>query len=501
HLVASVKTPSKQERTLDGFWDGGSLWRLRFAPDELGEWQVNLYLTSAEGAVLQSASATFVCGVGVGETRFEQHGPIRLAANKRHLEHADGTPFFWLADTAWNGPLRATEEEWARYLQTRRRQQFTTVQWVSTHWRAAPNGDRTGQLAFTGHEQITINPAFFQRLDSYVKATAQAGLLNVAVLLWAVGSGANPQIDPGFGLPEDQAILLARYMVARWGAYPIVWILAGDGKYQGDFAARWRRIGRAVFGDRPHAPVMMHCGGQQWPAEEFRREPWLDMLGYQSGHGDSDDTLRWIVNGPPAQEWSREPRLFQLNVEPAYENHLAYHSRQPHTAQSVRQAIYWSLLNAPTAGVTYGGHGVWGWDDGSAPSVDHPNSGTPLPWDAALNMPAAEAMAHLADLFTGIEWWRLRPAPLLLAEQPGVSDVRRTILASQSETGDLVVAYVPRGDRITIRTSGLPANLVATWFNPRTGASTVIGPVDISTVNHFPTPDAEDWVLILSKQR
>ena len=38
-------------------------------------------------------------------------------------------------------------------------------------------------------------------------------------------------------------------------------------------------------------------------------------------------------------------------------------------------------------GVSYGGHGVWGWDDGSAPPVAHPNPGVPLPWREALRMP------------------------------------------------------------------------------------------------------------------
>ncbi|OUC07274.1 hypothetical protein RY27_15850, partial [Litorilinea aerophila] len=168
-------------------------------------------------------------------------------------------------------------------------------------------GDREGRRAFTGRERIAVIPGFFHRLDRRVAAMAQAGLWSVAVLFWAVGGGTNPEVDPGYGLPEDQAILLARYMVARWGAWPVVWILAGDGKYFGDYAARWRRIGRAVFGDGPRAPVAMHCGGQQWPADELRGEPWLDILGYQSGHGDSAETWRWLAEGPPAREWGREP--------------------------------------------------------------------------------------------------------------------------------------------------------------------------------------------------
>ncbi len=50
----------------------------------------------------------------------------------------------------------------------------------------------------------------------------------------------------------------------------------------------------------------------------------MDILGYQSGHGDADSTLQWIIAGPPANDWDKQPRLFQINLEPAYENHRAY---------------------------------------------------------------------------------------------------------------------------------------------------------------------------------
>jgi hypothetical protein len=58
-------------------------------------------------------------------------------------------------------------------------------------------------------------------------------------------------VNPGFALPEDQAILIARYMVARWQAHDVVWILPGDGDFRGEKAEKWKRIGRAVFGDTP----------------------------------------------------------------------------------------------------------------------------------------------------------------------------------------------------------------------------------------------------------
>ena len=498
-LSAILVAPSGRQILSPGFWNDEDDWRVRFSPDEEGEWRYDLLLDYTDGERIAEQSGMFVCTPHLEATVFDRHGPVRLAEHKRHLVHADGTPFFWLGDTAWNGPLLSTREEWAKYLTVRTRQHFSVVQWVATHWRASPAGDRAGRAAFRGRDRISINPVFFQRLDGFVQATTAAGLLNAPVMLWAIGAGENAEIDPGFGLPEDQAVLLARYMVARWGAYPVAWILAGDGKYFGDYAARWRRIGRAVFADdHTAAPVAMHCSGQQWPADEFRGELWLDILGYQSGHGDSDETLQWIVSGPPANEWDKTPRLFQINLEPAYENHVAYHSRQPHSPHSVRQAIYWSLLNAPTAGVTYGGHGVWGWDDGTRAPTAHPNTGVPLPWPQALTMPAAEQMAHLAAFFTGIPWHTLRPNLDLLVEQPGSHDVHKFVLVSAAEDGSLLALYTPVGGALTLNTAMLRPGLAATWCSPRTGQRIPAQAEQAGDLRRFVTPDAEDWLLVLA---
>ena len=110
------------------------------------------------------------CGEAQGDTVFDRHGPIRVASNGRHFEHLDGTPFFWLADTCWNGPLRSDDAEWQLYLDTRTRQSFTAVQWVATQFLAAVDGDRDGRVAFSGIERIVLDPAFFQRLDGKVEA-------------------------------------------------------------------------------------------------------------------------------------------------------------------------------------------------------------------------------------------------------------------------------------------------------------------------------------------
>jgi hypothetical protein len=496
-LLVTFTAPSGRVVTVRGFWDGGSVWRVRFSPDEQGEWSYVTRAVPEQNSGLHARTGRFTVTTPDDDTALARHGPVRVSASGTFLEHADGTPFFWLADTGWNAALKATPDEWEDYLEARARQGFTAIQWVATQWRAAPDGDRLGEQAFTGHERIAVNTAFFQRLDGRVAALDRAGLLNVPVLLWAIGSGADPDVNPGHSLPEDQAIRLAQYMIARWQGYNSVWFLAGDGDYRGKRADRWKRIGRGVFGEGPHAPALMHPGGMHWILDEFLEEPWVDIHGYQSGHGDDERTLRWMTEGPPAKEWGTEPIRPFINLEPPYENHLAYQSRQPLSAHAVRRAVYWSLLNAPTAGVSYGGHGVWGWDDGTGPPTDHANSGTPLAWREAIEMPGATHMTHVAELFTAIDFWRLRPAQDLLVDQPGTTDAARFITVASSPERDLIVAYSPATPMIALTTDAVAAR-DATWVNPRTGERDPAEGVVEKDVTRFTAPDAEDWLLVVS---
>jgi hypothetical protein len=492
-------SPLGETNRVYGFWDGAKTWRVRFSPNMPGKWKWTTTCSDTANKGLHLQSGTFLCSAPVTKTRFGQHGPVRVASSGYTLEHDDGTPFFWVADTAWNGALLSTPKDWDFYLQTRVQQKFNAVKWVATQWRASPTGDLKGEMAFTGKEKISVNPEFFRRLDEKADAVTKAGLLNVPVLLWAIG-GHSAEHNPGAFLPEEQAILLARYMVARWQAHPVVWILGGDGHYFGSEGEKWRRIGRAVFDDITHAPVIMHPQGRHWVQREFKDEKWTGIIGYQSGHGDSDESLKWLTSGPITQDWEKTPRHPIINLEPPYEGHLAYNSKQPLSADLVRRTLYWSLLNTPTAGVSYGGHGVWGWDDGTKPPTDHPGTGVPLPWQKALFLPGAQQMTNLVTFFSMIEWNQLRPLPGAVVNNPGNATPRKYIAAARSAKGDLTVVYVPEERTIEILLASLPPSPEVKWFNPRTGETSAAVAVITDTTAQFPTPSEGDWILWMQTQ-
>jgi Protein of unknown function (DUF4038)/Domain of unknown function (DUF5060)/Putative collagen-binding domain of a collagenase len=516
-FAVELTSPSGRTYSVAGFWDGGATWRVRFMPVEAGTW---LYRTHSVPGLegLDGKSGEFVCQPEAGTSRFLQHGPVRISANGRFFEHADGTPFFWVGDTVWYGAILSSKADWDTYLADRASKRFDVVHFNVVAPRNGVAADENGEISFMGgdptrmnsrssqligpilkfvglgeEKPIRMNPRFYQRLDERIDAVNAHGLLAAIVLTW----GLRPE-DSGNALPEGEVVRLIRYLEARYGAHHVVWIVTGDNAYEGAGGERWKYIGRAAFGGRAHAPVTTHPLGMHWPWESFRDETWLDFIIYQSGHGDDANTLRWIHSGPPSQHWQDPPPRPFINLEPPYEGHLGYQSRQPHSDYATRRAIYWSLLNAPTAGVTYGAHGVWSWHTAvGQPPTDHPDTGVAKTWREALSFPGSVQMQYLDEFFTSIAWWTLRPDANLLAEQPGDDDPARHVSGSRSGSGDLAVMYLPVGGRLTLREGILREGLDAEWFDPRSGRRI---PIQSSGQRVFHAPDQQDWVLLLSNK-
>ena len=52
---------------------------------------------------------------------------LKVSDNRRFLVREDGTPFFYLADTAWNLVYVLTREDVDRYMENRAAKQFTVI--------------------------------------------------------------------------------------------------------------------------------------------------------------------------------------------------------------------------------------------------------------------------------------------------------------------------------------------------------------------------------------
>ncbi len=491
---ADFVSPSGRTETVQGFWDGGRLWKVRFSPDVPGRWSFRTRCSRIEDAGLNGAAGEFECLPYRGPNGLYAHGSLRRSTNGWYLIQADGTPFFWLGDTAWNGPLLSSPGDWEKYLRDRESKGFNAVQFVTTQWIAAV-GDADGRTAYRGQEPISVDPAFYQRLDARIDAINEHGMIAAPVMIWDTGPAG---LSPGVTLPDDQLVVLARYLLARYGAHQVLWILAGDGDYRGRSAERWKQIGRAVFGAHPRSPVTMHPAGLQWVWKEFAGEPWFGLNGYQSSHGGTADTFRWLCDGPPARDWQLHPPLPSINLEPNYEGHHAFGTSGVFDAHSVRRAAYWSVLAAPPAGVSYGAHGVWSWESSPATPLHHSGTGIARPWFEAIHFPGSAEMKHLRDIFASLPWWTLRPAPELLVEQPGSREPERFVSASLADDGSWALLYTPEGGPLRVHMDLLPKADKARWYNPRTGEWSTVRPAWRDS-GAFQTPDEQDWALWIGR--
>ncbi|MBK5293105.1 MAG: DUF4038 domain-containing protein [Acidobacteriia bacterium] len=491
-LTVEFKSQSGLEQTVPAFWAGGRTWTVRVSPEQSGRWS---YRSTSSDPGMDGKSGDFQVRNYTGSNPLYRRGAPRVIPGNRYFTHADGTPWFWLACTGWNSALRSTDTEWKQYLADRAAKRFTAIQFViHAPWRAGRE-DENGQVTFTVTDGLRINPAFFDRMDRKMDQLNDAGLAGVPVLLWALTS--KDKESPGATLSDVDAARLAGYMVARYSAHHVLWLLAGDGNYAGPNAERWRKIGRAVFPQGQfRRPVSLHPGGRQNPWPDLKDEPWLDFLTFQTGHGSNQEKWKWNATAGTALGYNLLPPRPSIDAEINYEGHLSYHHKTEINADAVRLAAYYSLLNGTPAGLTYGAHGIWWWGRKPEAPLDHANTGIALPWQQYLNYPGAQHMKILRDIFDTFSWWTLQPDRTLLAAEPATPDYVSYPMPAWSPAEKFALLYLHGGAPAVLNLSRFGPNSKASWIDPRTGARS---PAQFgSSANvEMRTPGQGDWLLFI----
>lgn len=485
-------SPTGLNKTINGFWDGGSLWKARFMPDETGRWVFTTNCSDSENKGLHNRKGSFDCKALNDKRNIYRYGSVKNPKGSYYLTHSDGTPFFWLACTAWNGALKSTDQEWDQYLQNRISNNYTVVQFVTTQWRGCDKSSE-GLVAFEGCGRIRINPDFFRLIDRKIDRINEYGLVAAPVLLWALQVASGRELNPGYFLPDDQAILLGRYIIARYGGNHVVWLLGGDGNYNGPYEQRSKTIGRALFNGKHQGIVAQHPQGHSWIGETYRDEPWLNIIGYQSSHSNAEGTVNWITKGPVSRMWADLPARPLINLEPNYEQIQKFI-----TDKDVRNACYWSLFTAPIAGITYGSNGIWPWLRKGEKILNHEDAPWTSTWDVSINLPGSVQAGYLAGFITKFAWWEFFPAGELLIDQPGDKTFNEFVSVVKTLNNKTILAYLPVKQTIKLRKPE-GHNYSIRWFDPVKNEYSVGTGNDEGTVLTVSSPSEHDMVLILEE--
>jgi len=348
----------------------------------------------------------------VGSARPAERQGLKVSENGRFLVREDGSPFFWLGDTAWELFHRLDREDSERYLRDRAEKGFTVIQAVvlaEFGGLSVPNAN--GDLPLLDGDPTRPNERYFAHVDAVVEAAARLGLHIGMLPTWGDKLIFNVWGCTEIFTPENAAIY-GEFLGRRYRDQPIIWILGGDRPPENE---RHLAIVRAMAaglrrGDEGQHLLTYHPTGGQSSAEWFHGDDWLSFNMIQSGH--------WARNNPNyrmiAADYARTPTKPCLDGEPCYEQIPIQF--KPALGRfddlDVRKAAYWAVF-AGAHGHTYGANGIFQFHLPSRPA----EFDAVTPWQEALSFPGAGQLRHLRALMESRPFLTRVPDQALIAPQ------------------------------------------------------------------------------------
>jgi hypothetical protein len=422
------------------------------------------------------------------------HGRLQVGENHQYVEHADGTPFLWIGDTAWQLFYRlksrdAGGNDLEKYFGNRVERGFTVIQAVlidELDYKSGKGCTENGSMPFVDRDPTRRVDGYWQWVDFVISRAEHHGIYLCLLPCW--GNWVNDEAI----FDSLSAYDYGRFLGERYADSPnIIWMLGGDREVNAGQKIIWNSMAKGIKDQTGNRHLItFHPRGAKSSSEVFHSETWLDFNTYQSGHA-VDEPNVWQL---AVRDVQRTPAKPTLNSEPGYEGIVARFWESCDNAvltdYDVRKDAYRSLFSG-TWGHTYGHSSIWQMlrpGDKPAACAD---SG--VPWYHAIEWEGAAQMIHVARLL------RSRPAhrwtdESLVAEGLGSGSTRMG--ASRGEKYALI--YFPASMTRSIATDRISGDRVTCyWFNPRNGVSTLIGTFAKSGEHRFTTPDNLDWVFVI----
>jgi hypothetical protein len=426
---------------------------------------------------------------------------LRVSENHRYLVRTDGTPFFWLGDTAWELFHRASREDAERYLRNRAERRFTVVQAVAlAEFDGLHVPNVYGERPLRDDDPTQPNEAYFAHVDWVVAKANELGLYVGFLPTWGDKWNKKWGVGPEIFTP-DNAAAYGEWLGRRYRTAGLIWILGGDRPVESDtqraiIVAMARGLRK---GDGGAHLITFHPTGGSGSSQYFHDADWLDVNMRQNGHA-AEYTGRYDQT---RVDYDRTPAKPVLDGEPIYEDHpVAFDANKfGHSISAdVRRPLYWDLFGG-AMGHTYGHHSVWQLWTSEREPINHPL----MPWTEAIDQPGAAQMQHARALLESRPFLTRIPDDTIVmtgrvpTSMPGAG--RYHFSGTRDQDGSFAMVYAPAGRPFTVRMASVTgAQVTAWWFNPRDGRATRIGSFPNTGERTFTPPDPGemvDWVLVL----
>jgi len=499
-LDAVFTAPGGQVLRVPAFWAGGNIWRVRYASPQTG---THLFLTECSdvtNSVLHKVGGEVVVTPYTGSNTLFSHGPVRVAEDGRHFAYADGTPFFWLGDTWWMGLVKRLQwpGDFQKLAADRKEKGFTVVQIVAGLYPDMPAFDERGlgDEGFPWERSYTrIRPEYFDAADRRIQYLVEQGLMPCILGCW------------GYHLPwlgQEKMKQHWRYLIARWGALPVVWCVSGEQAmpwYNSrnreietqQLRREWTEVIRSIRAIDPFKRLIT-THPRINARDEVLDPALLDFEMQQSGHRSPTEQHAHKA----LQAWNRSPFVPVISGESRYE---ALEIKPTLGAREARQAFWAHLLNSGCAGHTYGANGIWqvnlpGQRFGKSPGG---NDWGGTSWRDAMNLPGSMQLSRAKKFLLTLPWYQLVPATNVFS---GATS------AAVTADGRCALAFSAGGQVVSLDPARLNGSARAQWFDPACGElkAAKAEPVRKEASVEFVPPGKNasgdsDWILLLTVRR
>ena len=496
-LDAIFTRPDGRRLRVPAFWAGGKTWRVRHASPVLGRHTFRTECNDTSDSALNGVTGEIEITPYTGENPLFRHGSVGVAEDRRHFAHADGTPFLWFGDTWWLGLVKRLQwpAEFQELAADRRDKGFTVIQLVAGLYPDMPAFDERGlgDGGFPWERLYTrIRPEYFDAADRRIQHLVEQGLMPCVLGCW------------GYHLPwlgTEKMKQHWRYLIARWGAWPVVWCTSGEqampwylsGNKEAEtqqLRREWTEVIRYIRATDPFQRLIT-THPRRNARDELLDPTLLDFEMQQTGHG--NPTEQHAASALAA--WNRSPIVPVIAGESRYE---ALEIKPPLGAREAREAFWAHLLNSGCAGHTYGVNGVWQVNRpeqrfGKSPS-GHDWGGTP--WREAMRLPGSTQLAQARRFLLTLPWHQLAPATNLFTG---------AISAAATAGQRCALAFTTGGQTVTVDLARWSGPATVRWFDPTSGELKAVaaspftnqGQRELAPPGQNAAGDA-DWVLVVA---
>ncbi len=298
----AVFSQNSREVRVPGFYDGDGVYRVRFMPDNEGEWS---FRTRSKTAELDGKTGSFVST----KPSEGNHGPVHVH-NKFHFAHADGKPFLSFGTTCYAWTHQPLDMQ-AQTLETLKKSRFNKIRMGVFPKDYPYNVNEPLYACFEkgadGKEDFDRpNPVLFRHFERQVAALCDLGIEADIIMF-------HPYDRWGYAdMSAEQDFRYVAYLAARLAAYRNVWwALANEYDFLLDSKPlqQWDRYFHILEENDPYGHLKSIHNGE--PTMNFdHRKPWVTHTCIQN----------WDVKR--TQEWREAYGKPVVNDEPEYEGNI-----------------------------------------------------------------------------------------------------------------------------------------------------------------------------------